>query len=173
MWLLRIATRNRWAADRKADDPGHVDGALDDIELRAGEPGLSVFRVEGEDESREAAVRYVLNCRDDRNPVDYLVFHAELAERLGLTVIPAPRQDLHPWLSERHYEILGLTDELTRSLAVAILSDSRRRVQRIPKADLPVLGEEICRRDPAIRPHLSEKWAARLLPRLANPDPEA
>ena len=169
---LRIATRNRWTADRTADEPDDVDQAVVDIELRPTERGLSVFRVEGEDESHEVAVRFVLNCRDDGHPVDYLVFPAELAGRLGLTIVHAPREDLQPWLSERHYEVLGLNEELTRSLAAMILSDSRRRVQRIPKADLPALGDEVCQRDPAIRAYLSKKWATRLTPRLANPDPK-
>jgi hypothetical protein len=72
MLLLRIGIRSRWAPDRVADEPDHVAKAAVDLELRPDEDGLSVFRVEGEDDSREVAVRFALNCRKDRGPVGML-----------------------------------------------------------------------------------------------------
>jgi hypothetical protein len=169
MLLLRIGIRSRWAADRVADEPDHVAKAAVDLELRPDEEGLSVFRVEGEDDSREVAVRFALNCRKDHGPVDYLVFPSELAERLGLAVVYLPREDLDPRLSARHYEILGLTPELTMRLAAAILSDDGRQVGRVQKGDLIRLGAEICRRDPQLRSYLKGDWAARLAPLLDDP----
>jgi hypothetical protein len=166
MLLLRIGIRSRWATDRIADEPDHVAKAAVDLELRPDEDGLSVFRVEGEDDSREVAVRFALNCRNDRGPIDYLVFPSELAERLGLAVASVPREDLDPRLSARHYEILGLTPELTLRLATAILADANRRVGRVQKGDLIRLGAAICRRDPQLQSYLKGDWATRLAPLL-------
>src|SRR5262245_9716267 len=90
MLLLRIASRGRWTADRVVNDPGHVATAAADLKLKPGEDGLSVFQVEGEEDSREAAVRFALTCREDARHVDYLVFPAELAEDLGWSSPPSP-----------------------------------------------------------------------------------
>jgi len=162
MLLLRIGIRSRWAADRIADEPDHVAKAAIDLELRPDEDGLSVFRVVGEDDSREMAVRFALTCRKDRGPIDYLVFPSELAERLGLAVAHVPRGDLDPRLSARHYEIFGLTPELTLRLAAAILADAGRCVGRVQKGELLHLGAEICRRDPELLSYLKGDWATRL-----------
>jgi len=127
-----------------------------------------VFRVEGEDEPREAAVRFALTCRKDRRHADYLVFSSELAEGLGLAVVHVPREDLDSFLGARHHEIQGLTPESTLRLAVAILADAGRRVGRVPKGDLEPLGAEICRRDPDLQKYLKGEWATR----LEDPAPE-
>jgi hypothetical protein len=168
MLLLRIGIRSRWAADRTADEPDHVARAAVDLELRPDEDGLSVFRVEGGDDSREVAVRFALNCRDDRGPIDYLVFPSELVERLGLVVASFPREDLDSRLSERHYEILGLTPELTIRLAAAILADTGRHVERVQKGDVIRLAVEICRRDPELQDRLKGDWATKLAPLLGD-----
>jgi hypothetical protein len=169
MLLLRIGTRSRWVPDRAANAPDHVAQAAVDLELRPDEDGLSVFRVEGEDDSREVAVRFALTCRKDRGPVDYLVFPSELAERLGLAVAYVPHPDLDPRLSARHYEILGLTPELTLRLAAAILADAGRCVGRVQKGELIRLGAEICRRDPELQRYLKGDWATKLAPLLDDP----
>jgi hypothetical protein len=166
MLLLRIANRSRWAVDRVADDPGHVADAATDLRLKPYEGGLSVFRVEGDDDSREAAVRFALTCRKDRRPIDYLVFSSALAEELGLAVAHVPRADLDPFLGARHYEIIGLTPELTVRLAAAILADAGRRIGRVPKEDLESLSAEICRRDPELQSYLKGDWVTRIAPLL-------
>src|SRR5207248_8037883 len=136
MLLLRFANRSRWAPDRVADDPGHVADAAADLRLKPNEGGLSVFRVEGEDETREAAVRFAVTCRKDRRPADYIVVSSDLVEGLGLAVARVPRTDLDPFLGARHHEIIGLTPELTLRLAASILAEADRRLGRVPKEDL-------------------------------------
>ncbi len=79
---------------------------------------------------------------------------------------PTYRADLDLFLGARHYEILGLTPELTVRLAAAILADASRRIGRVPKDDLEPLGAEICRRDPEFQKHLKGDWATRLAPLL-------
>src|SRR4051794_166409 len=99
MLVLRIGRQARWAADRVAADPEHVAQAALDLELAPDETGLSVFRVEGEDERREVAVRFALTCREKPAHVDFVEFPTELATTLGLTVAPAPMPELDPYLS--------------------------------------------------------------------------
>jgi hypothetical protein len=158
MLLLRIASRGRWAADRAAGDPRHVEDAAADLQLKPRESGLSVYHTMGEEDTREIVVRFALTCRRDPRHADYLVFPAELAERLGLVVAHVPREDLDPRLGERHYEILGLTPELGLRLAAEILADAGRAVGRIAKADLIPLGKELCRREPELKKHLAGHW---------------
>jgi hypothetical protein len=158
MLLLRIASQGRWAADRVAGDPRHVEEAATDLRLEPHESGLSVFRTEGEDDAREVAVRFAMTCRVDPRHADYLVFPSEVAERLGLVVAPVPREDLDPHLSERHQEILGLTPELSLRLAAAVLADDGRVVARVRKTDLIRPGIELCRRDPGLKDHLAGHW---------------
>ena len=166
MLLLRIANRSRWAADRVADDPGHAADAAADLRLKPYESGLSVFRVEGEDDSREAAVRFALTCRKDRRPADYLVFSSALAEALGLAVAHVPREDLDPFLGGATLRSSDSHPELTVRLAAAILADANRHVGRVPKDHLEPLGAEICRRDPELQKYLKGDWATRLAPLL-------
>jgi hypothetical protein len=171
MLLLRIANRARWATDRVADDLSHVADAAVDLKLKPREDGLSAFHVEGQEDSREVAVRFALTCRDDPRHVDYLVFPSELAEHLGLVTAYVPREDLDPWSSARHYEILGLTPELTLRLAATILAHAGRSVERVQKGDLIPLGAELCRRDPELRKHLRDDWVPRLTPLLGDVAP--
>lgn len=158
MLLLRIAGRNRWAADRTNADREHVEDAAVDLQVRVGESGLSVFHTEGAEDARELAVRFALTCREDPRHVDYLVFSAETAERLGLIVVPAPREDLEPRLSERHHEVLGLSPDLALRLAADILADTGRLAARVQKADLIPLGKALCESEPDLRTHLKGRW---------------
>ncbi len=85
--------------DRAADVPAHVAQAAIDLGLAAGEAGLSVFRADGAEEQREVAVRFALVCRDwPPDNLDYVVFPADLATTLGLSVSPVPRGDLDHYL---------------------------------------------------------------------------
>jgi hypothetical protein len=87
------------------------------LRLDAGEHGLSVFRVEGEGEALEVAVRFAITCRANSQHLDFVVFPSELALGLGLTVRYIPREYLDPFLNARHHEIDGLTPDLSLRLA--------------------------------------------------------
>ena len=92
------------------------------MKLGSDERGLSVFRVDekNEDEVREVGVHFALTCRRKPDNLDYILFPAELATNLGLAVTPTPVDGLHPYLKDRHYEILELTEDLRLRLADAI-----------------------------------------------------
>jgi hypothetical protein len=159
--ILRVGRIARWATDRTADEPAHVDQAAIDLRLAPGEAGLSVFRADSAEEQREVAIRFALVCRDwPPDHLDYIVFPVDLATTLGLSVSPVPRDDLDLYLRHRHQEIFGLTPELVQRLALAILAHRGRQVERLGKRHLPALAAEICRRDPEIRRYLGAGWAA-------------
>jgi hypothetical protein len=159
MLLLRVGRRARWGTDRRADDPVHVVEAARDLTLSPDEAGLSVYRVEGDEDSREVALRYALTVRGKIAHMDYLVFPSELATSLGLSVIFVPTQEQDPKLNARHHEIIGLTPELELRLAGSILASEQRRIVRIRDRDLPELGAELCRRDPELKKSLIGEWA--------------
>jgi hypothetical protein len=172
MLVLRVGRKARWEGDLPADDPGRISQATLDLQLGPDEAGLSVFRVEGEDETVEVAVRFALTCRERPAHVDFVVFPAELATVLGLTVALVPIEGLDPALNARHHEIIGLTPELSSRLAASILATPERRVGRVRDRDLVALGAELCGRDPELRNYLRGEWAAKLTPLPGNPPPE-
>ena len=172
MLILRIGRLARWALDRAADVPAHVDQAAIDLHLAPGEAGLSVFRADDAEERREVAIRFALVCRDwPPDHIDYVTFPADLATTLGLSVSPVPRDDLDLYLSRRHHEILGLTPELAWRLASAILAHDGRHVERLGKRQLPTLAAEVCRREPEIKGFLGEGGAVGLAPLLDDTRP--
>jgi hypothetical protein len=91
MLVLRVGREARREGALPTDDPGRISQATLDLQLGPDEIGLSVFRVEGEDETIEVAVQFALTCRDRPAHVDFVVFPEELATDLGLTGQLLPR----------------------------------------------------------------------------------
>jgi hypothetical protein len=172
MLLLRLGRRSRWDLDRTSNDPADVEFAAQELALRPSDEGrLSVYKVDDEAEEHEVAIRFAVTCREKPRPLEYVIFPAELATALGLAVIHEPREDIDPYLSERHYGITGLDQELARKLASAILAHAGRRVGRIPPGDLDDLGRELLRRDPGVAPYLRGQWPERLRAKPDKADP--
>src|SRR4051794_20401705 len=102
MLILRVGRKARWDFDRRPEEPGHVEAAADELALRPIDQGrLSVYKVEDEADEREVALRFALTCRKKAEPLDYVVFPAELATALGLALVHEPREDITPYLSDR------------------------------------------------------------------------
>jgi hypothetical protein len=172
MLLLRIGRRSRWDLDRTSYDPADVERATQDLALRPSDEGrLSVYKVEGEADEHEIAVRFAVTCRGDPRPIEYVMFPDELATALGLVVIREPHEDIDPYLSERHYGIVGLAEETTRRLASAILASPERRVGRISPGDLDALARELLRRDPGLERYLKGQWPERLKRKPGEAEP--
>jgi hypothetical protein len=159
VYLMRVGRLRRWSFERDAGSPEDVAEASRDLMLDVGEEGLSVYRIEGESEAHEVAVRFALTCRPDPQHLDYIVFPSELAAEIGLTVPYLPREDQDPFLNARHHEIHGLTADLSLRLAKAILTCAERRVERVRENQLAALGTELCRRDPGLKSYLKGRWA--------------
>lgn len=164
MWVLRVGRKARWEDPRDASDPGQVAEAAEDLRLGPDEVGLSVYRIDDPVEVQEVAVRFAPTCRRKPEHLDHVVFRGELTTDLGLDLTPRRIDGLHPYLNDRHYEILGLTDELRLHLAAAILGSVDRRVGRIRDKTLIDLGLETCQRDPGLREYLKGDWPSRLPP---------
>src|SRR4051812_44954204 len=111
-----------------------------------------------------------MTCRNRPDHLDYIVFPAELASDLGLSVSQVPRSELDEYLSERHIEIAGLTPDLSRQFARAILESSSHTVRRIRDRDLPALGAALCREHPQLRAHLRGNWPGLMAKELDEPD---
>jgi len=162
VYLLRVGRLRRWGFERDAGRPEDVAEASRDLRLDAGEEGLSVYHVEREGESLEVAVRFALTCRTNPQHLDYVVFPSELASDLGLTVRYIPSEHVDAFLNARHYEIDGLTPDLSLRLAASILACAGRRVERVREHDLLALGTNLCRRDPELKSSLKGHWATLL-----------
>jgi hypothetical protein len=138
MWLLRGVGKNRWQG-RGADDPAHVAAAAKDLSLRPGEDGLSLIRVDDEDDGRRVATRlgvYKALERGQSDHVDYILIPPDVFATLGLSVVPVPDPALGPELSDRHREAKGITDAISAKLATALLGDQRFQLGRIPRQEV-------------------------------------
>jgi hypothetical protein len=138
MWLLRGVRRNRWQG-RSADDPAHVAAAARDLSLRPGEDGLSLFRVDDEDDGRRVATLlgvYKTLERGQSDHVDYILIPSDVFAALGLSVVPVPDPALGPELAERHREAKGITDPIGVQLAAILLDEQRVQLGRIPRQEV-------------------------------------
>lgn len=167
MLWLRVAREARWnVSPDRATAAERIKTAALDLMLAPAEEGLSVYEVGGEADQREVAVRFALACRDKPDHVDFVVFPAQLAIDLGLTVQKIPSTECDPSLNARHLEIRQLNPDRVLALAAAILTSPERRVERVRKQNLHNLAADLCRADPQLRDHLKPAWEARLGPLL-------
>ena len=164
--LLRVGRKAKWDVAPEAIDDDRIRQAASDLLLASGEEGLSVYKVEGEADQREVAVRFAPACRDRLDHVDFVVFPAQLAIDLGLSVEKIPSEECDPGLNDRHFEIRQFNSDLTLGLAGAILASPERRVERVNQRQLPDLAAELCRTGPELRSTLRPVWAARIDPLL-------
>jgi hypothetical protein len=138
MWLLRGVVKARWL-DRVAGDPAHVAAAARDLGLRPGEDGLSMFRVDDEEDGRRVATllgAYKSLIRGRSDHVDYILVFSEVFAGFGLSIVPVPDPPLGPELSGRHREVKGITDAISLRLAAVLLEEKRFRLGRIPRPDV-------------------------------------
>jgi hypothetical protein len=138
MWLLRGVRKNRWEG-RGADDPAHVAAAARDLSLRPGEDGLSLFRVDDEQDGRRVATLlgvYKALERGQSDHVDYILIPSDVFATLGLSIVPVPDPALGPELSDRHREAKGITDVISVKLAATLLSEQRVQLGRIPRQEV-------------------------------------
>jgi hypothetical protein len=172
MLLLRIGRLRRWDRSRDPQSAADVEEAARDLRLEQDERGLSVYRVDGETERREVAVRFAVTQRGEPQHLDFVVFPSRVATDLGLTVEHVACPGLDPYLNERHHEVLGLTPELTLRLAAAILADHERRVERVRERDLVTLAAALYLAHPQLRAYLKGSWPELLEGNPADPPSE-
>jgi len=107
-----------------------VKGLTDSIDR------LSVYRVENCQEADRIITLYAMSGKDQPEQVDYILIPDGALIALGIAPAPIPGDINHAFLTSRHYEITGLTDQATRgALAVAIRDHAETAGKRLrPRA---------------------------------------
>ncbi len=125
---------------------------------------MSVFQVADRDEARTVAILYVFTVLGLERPdnIDYLLIPNECLIGMGLVPQPVPDQRLHVFLSERHYEIGGLDEQLSDELARQVLISPRRQARRISKAELAQQLKDLLMSDADLPRLLKGDWAAQI-----------
>lgn len=132
MFLLRKARGPRWRGVNP-DDPGAVGKAADDLRLRPGEAGLSVYRV-SEEEAREFALLWAAIHQDSFDkPLDFLLIPESLIPADLLTITPDGSGNER--LDARHREIVYAGALTPESLAEGVIR-AERAPFRIAAQDL-------------------------------------
>jgi hypothetical protein len=163
MWFWRKVSRARWDKDRSADDDEHVSIAAEQISLRSGEAGLSIYHVEHEEAARKVAALYASTTAFDRpGKIDFLLIPPECFDAVGLLPVHVPDDGLHPFLSNRHHEVRDINDETSGRLARAILASSGRRVVRLTPDKLVAIVRSLLANDSTIRTYLRGTWPRHL-----------
>src|SRR5438876_11318372 len=104
-----------------------MSGYAQDLQLRPDENGLSVFASKDNSEAELIGQLFAFTCMRRPQDLDYLLIPPECFGAVGLSVSPVPQPEtFHPFLSDRHHEVYGLTPESTEQLTRSILSHSGR-----------------------------------------------
>lgn len=158
MWFWRKVSRTRWNGTRYADNIEHV-AAAEQISLRSGEVGLSIYHVEHDEAARHVAGLYASTIAFDRpDKIDFLLIPPKCFDAVGLVPVRVPDDRLHPILSDRHHEVRGMDDEASRRLAQAILVSPSKRVVRLRSDELVAIVRSLLVVDPTIRTYLRGTW---------------
>jgi hypothetical protein len=136
-----------------------VAEAAKDLLLREDETGLSVFRVADLGEADRVAKLFALTCRERPGPLDYVLLPPECFVPLhGVALLPVPDEQLHPYLSERHHEVRGLTPDLSRQLAQVLLAAGGHQVHRLKERDLVEAARQLVAQDGSLSIYLIGEW---------------
>jgi hypothetical protein len=165
MWFWRKCNLARWDFDRNANDPDQIELASQNLRLRTDEGALSLFQVLDLSEAQRVAIMYVftVNGYDRPDKIDFLLVPPYCLEDMALTPRHAPDNTLHPFLSQRHYEVSGIDEERSRHFAQSVLQAADRHVLRLGKSDLPERLRELLAGVATIGPFLKGRWAADIL----------
>jgi hypothetical protein len=161
MWLLRIGKLQHWQ-DR---DPAT---GVKDLMLRQGETGLSVYKIADESIEAERVATIFAGVREGPENSDYVLFSMDVVAKLGLTIAKTDAPGTHPFLVERHHEILGLShgeSDGALALATAIARSDEMRAARISRERVIDTLRALAKTDPLIAEHLRKpRWARKLQP---------
>lgn len=132
---------------------------MQDLLLRDGETGLSVYRVEDEAAAARLAALFSVTLRFSPARIDYLLIdEGMLVPPTQLASIPMP--DQHPSLGPYHCEILGLDEHISRQLAGRILA-SKPPVLWLEEKQIAAHAA-VTHQDPVLVPLVRERWRKRL-----------
>lgn len=169
--LLRLVRKARWPRadpDEAAKaDPGQ---AAEDLKLReygdgSIEEGLSVYRVNDAAEAHSVAEHIAFTLRSPQR-IDYLLADESILLGSGVDLHHFPNEDIHPYLSDRHYETRNYDNLQRVALAEALIAGSATVVsiglKELKEAVLIYLKNKTLEKS-----DLQEDWS-----RKVNLDPE-
>lgn len=160
-WVLRVGSYGRWKG-------GNAEKAAKDLELREGEDGLSVFRVDDPAEADRVGVQFGMYLRGKPKEVDYVLIPEDaIAAPLRLAARPDP--NLPAELGERHYEIEGLREEgAAVALARAALASTATRISHLRETEVLRVAAELVEEKPERASFLSQAWRETLAARMTK-----
>jgi hypothetical protein len=160
VWLLRVVKPGRW--DVIQED--WLAKASEDLMLRDGEEGLSVFKIDNIEEAEEIFALYVFTNRDPGSS-GYVLIDDPILHELGLRYQHVPVTTQLELLSEKHYEILDLTVEKSRELAARIgaaLEASEAQFKKLTERELKDLGIGCLEKYGELEEKIKPKWRSEI-----------
>jgi hypothetical protein len=151
MWWWRKVSLARWSAES-----GSAVAAASDLT----EQDLSLFSVATPEEARRVAVIYAVTRTLTPSGLHYVLIEDAALTGLGLTPTPSPDSALHPFLSERHHEVVQIPSADAEAIAARILS--KRAAESVPttltKTDARDQARAMCETDTELRSRVGAKW---------------
>jgi hypothetical protein len=148
VWMLR-GKRNRWG-------PGLTDKAVNDLRLRPGEDGLSVYRVSDEADARSIATVHVV-VHTEESSHDWILLPSSCVDAHNPE--PGPDANLPEPLRSRHHLLKNLDPSATLQLARSVCETPDLRSFRQNRGDIRQLAPELIRRFDL---KITDYWAAKL-----------
>lgn len=163
MW--RKVRKDRWLEDRDASNDDDVKKAAEDMMLRPTETGLSLYKVDTEQEAAKVAAYFVFTRRKPKapEPIDFLLIPSQCFREVGVRPRLVPDDHLHPFLSERHCEAEGLDYAGSIRLTKSILGNPARTVKRLKPSELVIILPDLIAEDPSLQGNIGGDWANKIL----------
>lgn len=130
--FLRFGKKSRWDK-RDHSEPSDVETAMEDLSPRDDDEDVSVYRVETLDEAKTVAMVFALTRGGPRR-LDAVLLPEPAFSLDDVAKRAAP--ELVAFLSERHYELLGLGDAANRANAAQRCLKLGVQVLRVQKGDV-------------------------------------
>jgi hypothetical protein len=158
LWWRKVRNHTYWLPGGTLHPEG-LSYYVPDVALRRQnqEEGLSLFAVTDQKEWEILSIYYALTLSGYDN-LDYLVIPEGVWITLGLHPGHVPYHNLHPFLSDRHYEVIGLTEAQETKLAQIILANPDREAGRARRNDIKKTAQTLLAKDLTLRQLLNSEW---------------
>jgi hypothetical protein len=163
MWWWRKVRNHTYWLPGSSPHPEGLPYYVHDVSLRRlnNEQGLSLYATADSSEAEKVTHYFALTQMGYDN-LDYLLIPDGTWEILELRPELVCCTGLPPYLSDRHYEVRGLTETLEARLADIILKDASRQACRAKKGNVRQVAPTYLNADSALRQFLHEEWEAEL-----------
>jgi len=161
VWFRRISHLKDWRGCRSSDTKRKT-ALCNDVRLRDGEDGLSLYRVQGYTDARRVAALYRMVNRPDPGRLDYLVIPDDLLNEFQ--VLPCPYAEMPSVLRDIHHEIKGWTVDDAAHLVEKLIShaaaatDDAKPWDKLTEADLLTIVPGLLRDHPELLDFLDGRW---------------